>query len=64
MDSYIILLANFSITVGYLLIKIGSALVRLGKDLRNPHKKEIKKINKVKKLEDKLKDIKGNENNG
>ncbi len=44
--SLIIIIANACISGGYVLVKLGSALISFGKSLKDPNKKALKKQNK------------------
>ncbi|WP_342218835.1 hypothetical protein [Spiroplasma endosymbiont of Amphimallon solstitiale] len=47
--SLIIIIANACISGGYVLVKLGSALISFGKSLKDPNKKALKKQNKINK---------------
>lgn len=53
----IIIVANLCINGGYILIKLGNAMIYFGKSLKDPNKKALKKQNKINKLQTKLNSI-------
>lgn len=53
----IIIVANLCINGGYILVKLGNAFISFGKSLKDPNKKQLKKQNKINKLQTKLNSI-------